>query len=574
MRVSSRSLGPLVKAAETIGVFARRRPSIRTLLANRSQTPTTLHGVLPSTVGCGERVSLTVQVWDQCERLVDDFDGEIVLDTTDDAATLPDGVGITADDGGVVSVGDIAFDTLGIQYVTLHHESTGTFVANPVRVTAEPPDERLYWGDIHLHSQFSDGANDIEAGLRFGRDVMDLDVVAYTDHDTMGFFIPPSWQRRRMHDEYFDRMKDAACEFHDPDEFVTLFGYEWTQQPNVGGHVNVYFDSIEEAELFDSLTADTDTYEGLWDTLREWNAEGAGKAITIPHHPAEAMYPFDFASTTYDDELAPLVEVYSQWGSSERPASAGNDRPLAMGQGEVDDPGHYVQDALELGHRIGLVSSSDYHGPHPGHSLIHTTPHLPSWREWREGGLGWGLIWRLWNERSYPGGLQAFRAPELTREAVFDALRSRAVYGTTQPHRIIVDFAIDGVQVGEQDSRIRLSAADAQREVSVAVAGTAPLAAVEVVKNNESWRTATPTDTSAVRGESELTHPPTPVDAPLDELHESLTFERTWTDDRHVTGLQWDESRGTDDDVYYCRVRQADGGMAWAGPLWVGPASS
>jgi hypothetical protein len=562
--------GPLVKAAETVGVFARRRPSIRTLLANRAQTPTALHGILPSTVAAGEDVSLTVQVWDQCERLVDDFAGEIQLDATDGAATLPTAVDIEADDGGVVSVGDITFGTPGIQYVTLHHPSTGTFVANPVRVTADPPDERLYWGDIHLHSQFSDGASGVKSGLQFGRDVMDLDVVAYTDHDTMGFFIPPSWQRRRMHDAYFDRMKDLAREFHDPGEFVTLFGYEWTKQPNVGGHVNVYFDSVEEAELFDSLTAGTDTYEGLWDTLRDWNADGAGEAITVPHHPAEAMYPFDFATTDYDDELAPLVEVYSQWGSSERPASAGNDRPVAMGQGEIDEPGHYVQDALALGHRVGLVSSSDYHGPHPGHSLIHTSPHLPSVREWREGGLGWGLIWRIWNERSYPGGLQAFRAPELTREAVFDAFRSRAVYGTTQPHRIIVDFAIDGVRVGEQDSRVELPSAEAERDIAVTVAGTAPLSTVEIVKNNASWRTATPAADDDARPAGELTHPPTPVDTPLDDLHGSLTLDRVWTDDRSVTGLQWDADRGTDDDVYYCRVRQADGGMAWAGPLWVG----
>jgi hypothetical protein len=33
--------------------------------------------------------------------------------------------------------------------------------------------------------------------------------------------------------------------------------------------------------------------------------------------------------------------------------------------------------------------------------------------------------------------------------------------------------------------------------------------------------------------------------------------------------MRWDDERGTDTDVYYLRVRQADGGMAWAGPLWI-----
>lgn len=37
--------------------------------------------------------------------------------------------------------------------------------------------------------------------------------------------------------------------------------------------------------------------------------------------------------------------------------------------------------------------------------------------------------------------------------------------------------------------------------------------------------------------------------------------------------MQWDDDRGTDADVYYLCVFQADGGMAWAGPLWVGTDS-
>ena len=43
------------------------------------------------------------------------------------------------------------------------------------------------------------------------------------------------------------------------------------------------------------------------------------------------------------------------------------------------------------------------------------------------------------------------------------------------------------------------------------------------------------------------------------------------TDDNPVTGMAWDDDRGSDADVYYLRVEQADGGMAWAGPVWVEP---
>jgi hypothetical protein len=221
-----------------------------------------------------------------------------------------------------------------------------------------------------------------------------------------------------------------------------------------------------------------------------------------------------------------------------------------MGSGEMDEPGYYVQDALAMGHRIGLTASSDYHGPHPGHSLVHTDPHVPPLAEWREQGLGWGLIWQVWNEDSYPGGLQAFYAPELTREAIFESMRSRRVYGTSQPHRIRVDFRIEGVRFGQQDSTIAVDAPDTEREVRVEVAGTAPVAAVTVVKNNDDWRTVEGTDDPA---------------ASLD----TYTLERSFTDDAPIEGMAWDDERGTDADVYYLRVRQADGGRAWAGPLWV-----
>jgi hypothetical protein len=226
-----------------------------------------------------------------------------------------------------------------------------------------------------------------------------------------------------------------------------------------------------------------------------------------------------------------------------------------MGQGEVESAGHYARDALRLGYRVGLVASADYHGPHPGHSLIHADPHLPSLGEWLSDGVGWSHVWRVWNEQSYPGGLQAFYAPELTREAIFAALRSRRTYGTTQPHRILVDFSIDGVAVGENDSTVTVESRESPREVRVAVAGTAPLQRVRVVRNNRPWRT--------VDGTAD-------PDAPLD----AFTVEETWTDTDPVRGMQWDSERGTDADVYYVRVTQASrpddyAGMAWAGPIWV-----
>ena len=548
------SLGPLVKAKETVKTFVRSAPSPRELLANRTQRFERFHAILPSTATTGEPLTLTVQAWDQCERLLRGFDGAAAVETTDPGAAHPSSVSFDPIDGGLVRVEGVVFDTPGTHYLTLTDRRTGDrFVSNPVRV-APDYEREVFWGDIHLHSILSDGTDGLRRGYRFGRDVMALDVVAYTDHDTMGFFIPPGWQRDRMHREYFERLCTVADEFDDDGAFVALPAYEWTKQPNVGGHVNVYFDDSEDATLFDSLAPESDTYERLWERLREWDREHDSRVVTIPHHPAESMYPFDFAGVAYDDDLAPLVEVYSQWGSSEYPGREGNDLPLAMGQGEVDEAGYYVRDAHRLGYKAGMMGSADFHGPHPGHSLIHTRPHLPSLREWRHGGLGWGSIWRIWDERSYPGGLTAFLAPELTRESVVSALRSRSVYATSQPHRILVDFRIDGVDVAEQTDAVLVDAPETPREVAVDVAGTEPIERVTVRKNNADWRVIDGTDDA---------------EADLD----AYTATGEWTDEAPLSGMSWDDTRGTDGDVYTVRVRQASRyeypGMAWVGPIWV-----
>ena len=56
--------------------------------------------------------------------------------------------------------------------------------SNPMLVTREGP--RILWGDLHGHSNFSDGTGLPEDYYRYARDVAALDVAALTDHDHWG----------------------------------------------------------------------------------------------------------------------------------------------------------------------------------------------------------------------------------------------------------------------------------------------------------------------------------------------------------------------------------------------------
>lgn len=106
----------------------------------------------------------------------------------------------------------------------------------------------------------------------------------------------------------------------------------------------------------------------------------------------------------------------------------------------------------------------------------------------------------------------------------------------------------------EGEIRVNSTDPDASRNVSVGVAGTEPLKEVTVTKNNDDWRTIEGT-----------TNPNADLDA--------YTAAGEWTDSEPITGISWDQQRGTDADVYTIRVDQASDrrfpGAAWVGPIWV-----
>ena len=87
----------------------------------------------------------------------------------------------------------------------------------------------------------------------------------------------------------------------------------------------------------------------------------------------------------HDGRLERSVEVHSTWGTFE----------------------WLLHDAFEKGYRVGVVCHSDDHKGRPGAT--------------RPGASTFGAI----------GGLTCYFMPELTRDALFEALRHRRHYGTT-----------------------------------------------------------------------------------------------------------------------------------------------
>ena len=154
------------------------------------------------------------------------------------------------------------------------------------------------------------------------------------------------------------------------------------------GHHNVYFDGCE-APLAPQAIETLD--DGLWPYVEQVMAETGHRAVTVPHAPSFTGFNWE----SRDDVLRPLVEVYSEWGSSMEPS----------------DPGSVPQ-ALSQGHRLGFIASSDNH----------------------DGWLGNGLA-----SKNAPGGVAAIIAAELTPAALVAAMARRSTYATTGA-RILLDL--------------------------------------------------------------------------------------------------------------------------------------
>ena len=286
--------------------------------------------------------------------------------------------------------GPYTWSTPGIHFLRVIEPESGLEGwSNPVCVTESVPDLRIFWGDPHWQTFFSDGIRCPEELYTFARDETFLDFGAISDHV------------EALTDRQWDYFVQVTNDFNQPGRFATLVGQEWTKHNP--GHRNVYYRGASGPIL-----RCTDPKYNALDKL--WQALETHEAIAIPHHTANKVMGVDW-NAGWNPRFEKAVEIYSVWGSSELPEHKGNTRPLRHCQGEVD--GRHVQDALNRGYRLGFVGGGDIHDGRPGDSLGYLMP-----------GRG-----------TYPSGLTAVMAPALTREHIYDAIKERRTYATT-PSRI------------------------------------------------------------------------------------------------------------------------------------------
>jgi hypothetical protein len=309
--------------------------------------------------------------------------------------------------------------------------------ANPMRVVSAAPIRR-YWGDLHGQSGETIGMGSAENYFRYARDSAFIDMVGHQGNDF------------QITDAFWAKLNRLTAEFDVPGRFVCLPGYEWSGNTGMGGDRNVLFRRegrpIRRSShvLVQGQTSGDAAYTA--DAL--FRALADEDAVVIAHVGGR----YADLSYAHDGRLERAVEVHSTWGTFE----------------------WLLHDAFEQGYRVGVVCHSDDHKGRPGAT--------------RPGASTFGAI----------GGLTCYFMPELTRDALFAALRRRRHYGTTGTRLFLElkgSFA-EPVIAFDEDPRVMRSHQRAVREASmgdiirpgavpmqlaVEALGTAPIERIDVL---------------------------------------------------------------------------------------------
>lgn len=207
-----------------------------------------VHGFAPSIVASGEPFTLTVRSQDAYyNRSVGKQPRWKVFMNGEPFAEIP------ASDKPLALLHDIQLDEPGVYRFTIQsHDGRIRGVANPLLVQTKV-DQRIFWGDTHGHSGFAEGIGTPARFMNWARDDARLDFVTHSEHDR--WLDDSEWEVLRTNVETYTRQG----------EFIAFLGYEWTVQNVRGGHHNVLFRTPEHrnripAQFFPTLSK---LYAGL-----------------------------------------------------------------------------------------------------------------------------------------------------------------------------------------------------------------------------------------------------------------------------------------------------------------------
>jgi len=233
---------------------------------------------------------------------------------------------------------------------------------------------QLYWGDLHNHNELGYGQGSLSRSYEIATN--HLDFYAFTPHAQFCDGNAPDGYAIVV--DNWPKIQRAAVESNNPGQFSAILAYEWHSKR--WGHYCIYYENDNQPLHFEM------TLEGLVDYVR------TQQAIMLPHH---IGYRNGIDWELFDEQISPVVEIYSEHGCCER--DGGPFPYLGHSTGPGGRPYH-AQYGLSAGKKFGLIAGTDGHDGYPG---------------------GYGL------------GLTGVYARQNTREDIFAAIRARRTIAVT-----------------------------------------------------------------------------------------------------------------------------------------------
>jgi hypothetical protein len=396
--------------------------------------------ILPSLAVVGKPFRLAIVAEDMWGNPTVDTAQTFTLAASQALRGLPESIEIRKGEGPRVIEGLVA-DAEGDVVLRLMADGVDVARANPMRVVRNAPLYR-YWGDLHGQSGETIGMGSAEDYFRYARDKAFIDIVGHQGNDF------------QITDAFWAKLNELTAAFDESGKFVCLPGYEWSGNTGMGGDRNIFYRREGRPIRRSShilVQGETST-DAIYTADALFRALDGEDAIVIAHvggRYADVKY-------AHDGRLERAVEVHSTWGTFE----------------------WLLHDAFDMGFRVGVVCHSDDHKGRPGAT--------------RPGASSFGAV----------GGLTCYFMPELTRDALFEALRQRHHYGTTSP-RIFIDvrgtfdepvtrFSDDPLLGPAQEEKVtQVMMGDIVRpgrvpmRFTAEVIGTAPLERVDVLHGRQ-----------------------------------------------------------------------------------------
>ncbi|VYT91198.1 DUF5011 domain-containing protein [Clostridium tertium] len=254
--------------------------------------------------------------------------------------------------------------------------------------------KNLYFGQLHSHTNISDGTGTVDEAYQYAENVADVDFLAITDHsnwfdnDTKANITDGSASTK------WKTGRDAANTYNKNGEFVAIYGYEMTWSGSTGGYGHINTFNTEGFETRSNSKMNLQAYYNVLKTQQQ--------SLAQFNHPGKTFGDFgDFAY--YDESIDNVINLIE----------------VGNGEGEIRSSGYfksyeYYTRALDKGWHLAPSNNQDNHKG-----------------KWGNANTGRTVI----------------EASDLTREGIYDAIRNRRAYAT-EDENLRISYEVNGNTMG------------------------------------------------------------------------------------------------------------------------------